>query len=106
MGFFERAITFIIAILIVLGVGWLVLDTTLDSAVGNSYTDEKWWVAGQYHCAKQQMVAEEYLAERCSLFGCHTAQLTKCVGDNREKKIDYTDEIFCQYTLRGDWGMC
>ena len=106
MGFFEKAFTFIIALLIVLLVGWMVVDTTLESAVGNSYTEEKWWIAEQYHCAKQGMEAEQYLAERCSFFGCHTAELTKCVSDNRELKIDYDDEIFCQYTLKGDWDWC
>jgi hypothetical protein len=52
------------------------------------------------------MTAKEYVSQSCSLFGCVDVEKTKCVGNGNEKLIDYDDAIFCQYTLKGDYGWC
>jgi len=104
--FLARSFTYLFAVLIVLLVGWIVSDAVLSSATGDEYTPEKFWVQEQYYCATYGMVAQEYITNQCSLFGCVEVERTKCVGDLREKKIDYEHEMFCKYTIRGDFGWC
>ncbi len=87
-------------------VGFFVTDAMLDSAVGEHYTEEKWFAAEQIHCVSQGMEAVEYVGQNCGLFGCIDVEKTKCVGTNREKLIDYDDKIFCKYKLAGDYGWC
>lgn len=91
---------------VVLGIGLIVIDSIIHTATGDSYTPEKWWNAEQYYCATQGMEAHQYISNQCSLFGCVDIEKTKCVGENKEKMINYKDKIFCQYSLSGDLGLC
>jgi len=104
--FLGHAFAFCGALLIVLLVGWLVTAEIVATATGKEYTEEKFWIAEQYYCETNGMEAHQYISQQCSLFGCVEVERTKCVGDNRETKIDYSDEIFCHYTMEGDLGWC
>ena len=105
----ERIFTSCLVLVGILIVGLITWNVTIDvmgSATGEQYTEEKWFIAEQYVCAKQGLEAQQYIGQSCSLFGCVDREKTKCVGHNIEKKIDYEDPIFCQYSMKEDFGWC
>lgn len=103
----NRIFVVCVALFIVLFVFYLVLDTTLSIATGKTYTEDLWFAAENNYCQMNGgYTAVQYIAQSCSWAGCHDVQKTKCVKDNQQKIIDYSDDIFCKYTLKGDYGWC
>lgn len=99
-------ISFLVSTLIVFCVGVSVVDGVTSSTYGLSYTPEKWWNEEQAYCANKNATATEYIATRCSLFGCIDIQRTKCVTENREFQINYNTKEFCKLTMKGDLEKC
>jgi hypothetical protein len=103
---FASVMLWFFAIVLFLLIGYIVTDSVFESSAGSKYTDGNWLLAEQYYCATQNMVAQEYVGQSCSLFGCVDVEKTRCIGNGNEKLIDYDNPIFCQYTMKGDYGWC
>lgn len=95
-----------VGVVIVVGMGFLVVEKILDTASGEEYTAQKWFAAEQYYCESQGMVAQEYIGQNCGFFSCIDVEKTMCVKGKNERMIDYKDKVFCRYKLAGDYGMC
>jgi len=92
---------FLVVCIIIVLMGVVMFALVLDS-YGKQYTEEKWNIAEQYYCSSHYGMKAKHVVST----GRIIVENTICVGENGERKINYNDDIFCQYTIMGDLGLC
>jgi len=70
----------------------------LEYPTGDAYNDGAWHKAEQQFWTMKNMNTKYYISTECSLFGC--------TDGYNDEMIDYSDKIFCKYSVKGDLGWC
>lgn len=89
-------------IFIIVLVTFVVGDAMLGATTGIAKTGTDIEQARISFCAMNGMELRTEVVQKCSLFGCHTAEQKYCVNDKTEMKIDYDHKIFCEVSLYDD----